>query len=790
MTDHFCLSHGLDFLSNTNRIKTRQHIEGFDSQYQDVNGDFTTDVKTYNNSDRTLLTRTKNYINTTKSSNSYIGKIIRMKNGIRGYITDKKVFKYIASDSIFEAINKTCPYTIEDVDFESEKYLDVGHRLGTRPNFLVGKPMTKNTVCMPTGINMQITGHVDTDKLTQTWEGCHNNVGDFFDKQDDLTRSYDSNTVRRCAIRTADIGATAFYIGNDVSSNYTCFTSKSGLTTDHIKSNMEHGLVKRVSRIIHEATLPESTMVCSGIMNNGQIAVGNISTYTSENFGRSVTDAVLWENSGIENCDAVAGSKINVLEATYGANCNNQTSDNGVVWDVPDNNWLDIIKDRINEKNPVNVVKINKRRKNPNPAIGCNKHFDALYTCSATVDKKIIEIPGNSRYATFDCSDAANKCMGAVLTLFDDGNLTLSNGDNMLWQSETTTTGVPLEKHKALNSKFNTNTLRTGDILYPGEFIGSPSGKCILLCEKIGNKCLLSIVYYLWGCNAFEKNLSALDGVDGHITDISGFRATYSINDANNDTSLNGKVIYINRDMLRMKYPDKMLTLGNDYIDAGNYDQSGMTIQTLSNSDLDKCKTECSAINNCYGFIHYEKDKKCKLKEKNDLFPNNLKRILSDDAKMFIRKYNIDNSPSCNEVILEENQNISGATATKIPQGHDMNYDTKCGLGRAISENISRKRDAEMNVNSSTGEILKEYKTLSEQNNELDNVLETTYSEIENHLNEYDILNNKNKSLINNDNINAMVSESNIENIRQNLNYMTWTAVATIAIFAIIKSTR
>ena len=117
-----------------------------------------------------------------------------------------------------------------------------------------------------------------------------------------------------------------------------------------------------------------------------------------------------------------------------------------------------------------------------------------------------------------------------------------------------------------------------------------------------------------------------------------------------------------------------------------------------------------------------------------------------------------------------------------------MNYDTKCGLGRAISENISRKRDAEMNVNSSTGEILKEYKTLSEQNNELDNVLETTYSEIENHLNEYDILNNK--SLVNDDNINAMVSESNSENIRQNLNYMTWTAVAAIAIFAIIKSTR
>ena len=397
MTDHFCLSHGLDFLSNNNRIKTHQRVEGFDSQHQDVNGDFTSDVKTYNDSDRTLLNRSKKYINTTKSSDSYIGKIIRMKNGRRGYITDKQVFKYIASDIIFEAINKTCPYTIEDVDFESEKYLAVGQYLGTTPNFLVGKPMKNNTVCMPTGINMQITGHVDTDKLTQTWEGCYNNVGDFFDKQDDLTRSYDSNTVRRCAIRTADIGSSLFYIGHDVSSNYTCFTSKPGLTAEHIKSNMGHGLVKRVSRIIHEATLPESTMVCAGIMNNGQIAVGNISSYTSENFGRSVTDAVLWETPGIENCDAVAGSKINVLEATYGANCNGQTSDTGVVWDVPDNNWIDIIKDRINEKNPVNVVKINRLGKNPNPAVGCvNKHFDALYTCSATDDSKIIEIPGNS----------------------------------------------------------------------------------------------------------------------------------------------------------------------------------------------------------------------------------------------------------------------------------------------------------------------------------------------------------------------------------------------------------
>ena len=74
------------------------------------------------------------------------------------------------------------------------------------------------------------------------------------------------------------------------------------------------------------------------------------------------------------------------------------------------------------------------------------------------------------------------------------------------------------------------------------------------------------------------------------------------------------------------------------------------------------------------------------------------------------------------------------------------------------------------------------------QNNKLDLDLGNTNSKLDDAKDA--LLYSANKTVANSDNIVAMGADSNLENIRQNLNYMMWTAGATIAIFAIIKASR
>ena len=800
MTEHFCLSHGLEFLNNNKCIANRQNIEGFDTRTSsNVVSEFNTNLTNYTDSNTSLANKTQKFIDSSVP-NEYTGKIIKTTNGIHGYVTDKNIFKSIPS-SILASIDNTCPNTVKNADFAS-KSLDVGKYLGTTPNFLVGKSMTDKSVCMESGINLQINGHVDTNSLTQNWQGCYNQVGDFFNQQVDLTGGYDNKTVRRCAIRAADVGSSTFYIGKDLSSNYTCFTSKQGLTTEHIKSNMEKGYKRVVSKVVHSAVLTDTNRFCAGIMNNGQIAVGTMPPMPSGavvNFGSSVRNPVVMTKiaSGIavpvggidEYCDPVYGSSINVEEATYGSNCNGKTSESGVAWKVEDNNWIDNIKSRIDEKLPKNSVKIYKQNKDEDPAVGCLKRFNASYTCSSVDDTRIIDLPASSSYAVFECSDIYDNCTAAVLTLTDGGNLTLTNGTTLLWESNTTAVGISLDAN-TLNRKYGRNYLKTGEVLYPGDFIGSNSGNCILLCEKTGNTCSLSIVYYLWGCNAYDTVASVTDGSgsDGYITDINGFRATYSISEPNKDKSLNGKVIYINRDMERMTYPDSMLSLSDTYINAGNYAQSGQII-TTSTSDLSGCKTKCNNNDECYGFIHYASNSRCELKKKTEIFPNKLNRILSNDAKMFIRKYDIANPTSCSGVIRNQNEE-TGATATKIPKGVNMTSSTKCMLARATSGQRDKVEATKSEVDKSTNKITTGYNELIDQNSELEDDLATTTNDIAKNFAEYDSLTTTDTSNLDSDNMSAMLSESNIENIRQNLNYMAWTSLATIAIFSIIKASR
>ena len=460
-------------------------------------------------------------------------------------------------------------------------------------------------------------------------------------------------------------------------------------------------------------------------------------------------------------------------------------------WSVPQNNWLETTQSAVDAEN--NNSKANYAIwPSPDPAIGCDKQYVASYKCSPGADVKTIivnaEAAGNN--ALFDCSGEYATCTGGVLTIGDDGNLTMTQGSNTIWQSGTSQVGLSLEKYKAVNSKYARNYIKTGEFLWPGEFVGSPSGNCALYCagnEGGGGECSLSIVYYVWGCNKQGGQPSNNAGEYGFVTNDANISATYSMQEGPIDNVNKGVVSYSNNNMIRMDYPASMTSLGNEYIDAGSYDQPSESIKTISNSDLDNCKLECSSIDNCYGFIHYDNEQKCNLRSSADMFPANSNRILNENAKMFIRQFKIANPNSCSGDISSTTGNIFNG----MIQGDNMTANTLCDLGEATAQQINEVNKRETAVVSAMADMSKSMTALNKQNNKLDKKMLNSLQQLKTDTKTYANVERKTKKATNDIvNVSAMEEDSGLTMMSQNLQYIVWSAVAATAVIASIRASR
>ena len=327
----------LEGFSGFGPTKANARNEEESKETRTVRDKFNKAVSKYGAAQKQLMNETNLFINNSSNSGqaaSYRNKLLRLQQGTLGYVTDRNIFKYIDSDDILESIRgkNGCPANVTDVNFSSDKYLDVGDTLGTDPDLFVGNPMSMNESCAPSSTNVQVLGASDPVKNKADWLGCFDRTSDYFTKQDDLTGVLSADdAINRCQSRAADTGASTFYIGYETDNSYSCFTSNAGMTTVQIQAGMAPGVIQKISSVIHSANLPASSSWSgAGIMNNGQVALGNVPSGTT-NFGMSVETPTLWSVKGFDNCDPIFGSRIEIQSANYGANCNGKTSNSDAI---------------------------------------------------------------------------------------------------------------------------------------------------------------------------------------------------------------------------------------------------------------------------------------------------------------------------------------------------------------------------------------------------------------------------------------------------------------------------
>jgi hypothetical protein len=452
-------------------------------------------------------------------------------------------------------------------------------------------------------------------------------------------------------------------------------------------------------------------------------------------------------------------------------------------YSVAIDNWKTYVENDTNNKISSNFVIGKSGGGTTDPAYGCRKEFISEYTCSPTSTVKNIKIDAEAwgKTALYTCSDELEKCKSARLELTDDGNLKMIHNGSVVWQSNTTKTGLNIDKHKASNGKYGRNYLLSGEFLKLGEFIGSPSGNCYLTVVNSSNDNVsLAIMYDVISCNKVNTTEDSFD----FVGDNPSAYGLYSKPLVNSNSI--GMVAYIDNDGNRHPYPDNMLKQGDTYFYLGNFDSPGNDIKSISNVNVDDCKILCNKENQCAGIVYRDSDKKCWLKN-NNVFPNTPNRIQNNSLQLHLRSKGVDNNVSCSKEVIPISADIYDA----LPKISNMTPETLCQLGEATEKQQASVSQKEKELQTIIDVIKDEINTLLNQQDTLTTEMKNYIKKLENDVSQYEGVIKQTRHTKNvYTNVVAMNDDSNLNFISDNYHYLMWTILAIFVVIVGIRTSR
>ena len=429
------------------------------------------------------------------------------------------------------------------------------------------------------------------------------------------------------------------------------------------------------------------------------------------------------------------------------------------------------------------------------PAFGCAKDFSATYTCGLDTNIKNVNIPAVSdgQAAVFDCSQESDECNAYKLTLDDTGNLTLTGLDNgIIWQSNTTKTGVALDMYKAVNGKYKRNYLLAGEFLEQGEFIGSPSGNCYLIMSvkstypgnslsnpnpfgKTQHEGYLELRYELENCHKVD------DVYYGKGKDSA---AIYNI--PKTDPSLIGKVGYYEPDLTLRPYPQTMIKLGSKFFKIGGFSNDGGEIKSLPNSSVSDCQSECLKNDQCNGFVFDESTKTCHLKN-SGMFPKS-NREPSKTSTLYMRSSIIDGGDSsCPSEVVASSGNVWGNSLI----GDNMTSDTKCTLSKKVAKQYKQMVKDNKNLETQANNIVKNLSTLTQKDYNLGNNLDQSLKKMRKDLDDYNQqMMDKQAYEERSEDVHAMSEDTELRMVSNNYTFLLWSILAIIILLGAIRHVR
>ncbi|MDA9072274.1 DUF642 domain-containing protein [bacterium] len=351
------------------------------------------------------------------------------------------------------------------------------------------------------------------------------------------------------------------------------------------------------------------------------------------------------------------------------------------------------------------------------------------------------------------------------LVLNNNGNMVIARGsgpgDNQgkIWSSNTKgKQKSPNPKYEAAKGKFGQNWIASGTTMAAGDFIGSNNGSIALIMKSNGNLVL----------HTFEMGSNCKKMADGNMGSGLGGNAIYNVGQVGIPTNMS-QLAYIDQNSGLHTYPSSNTQYTNSYTEIKGADSTGNDIagSSYGNATPDACKTTCNNTPDCAGFTF--SNGTCYPKT-SSMYPSGEKQINST-SNLYMRNkgpinpsagisqvtHNIDsinyqkyNAPTTDET----NFSLSGATSTQKQQMDQLQ---------------TRLTQLSEQINSLTGKFGDGAQQASNQENS-NNV------GIKNFLYEIKTTDKKIKGFGNN--IDNMLTDSDIVVLQKNYNYLFWSILA------------
>lgn len=287
------------------------------------------------------------------------------------------------------------------------------------------------------------------------------------------------------------------------------------------------------------------------------------------------------------------------------------------------------------------------------PAVGCGKSYVASYKCGTGPLKGVnISPEASGKVASFTCTAEDAACLDFVLTLGDDGYIELNKSDGTsLWRGGGGKTGIPLPQYRASKGKYGRNSLRPGESISVGEFIGSPSGNCTAEVVNTGNgDWALAIVYRVLGCGDGSGPATETAGSYGMAGNSEGNYGFYKA-DPVNIGSLQTMGMTTDAGTVEV-IPGSMRSVGHEFFRVpGAWDAPGNDLASSGNATAESCKRACAADRACAGVVYDQSTAECFTKDA-DMYPRG-ERIANKNRQIFIRQQTVDSASSCPEQVDE-----------------------------------------------------------------------------------------------------------------------------------------
>jgi len=424
-------------------------------------------------------------------------------------------------------------------------------------------------------------------------------------------------------------------------------------------------------------------------------------------------------------------------------------------------------------------------------------NFNAAYKCGNQSFTNKTPLSG-SQTMILNCKDYINNNCKFYLLLQDNGNVGIYKGTSPpangqikpeslvheLYRNNPNKVLLKNDDWRAEKGKKGLNYLTQNDTLFPGEWIGSPTGT-IKLMMKTDGKLELYTSFIKSGC-------SVNNGVTYGGKNIN---AIYEINEYKNMNRKDlGKVAYIDSDANLREYPETMLQKSNEYMVYNNYDSNGNDISNgvVPANNMETCKTSCNSNTECAGFIYKPNEGKCFLKN-SGMYPSSERKYvdINSNIKMGVRqpKVNPDLIQTCNKKI----NNIDAVRYGSYKKGDVMDENVYCGITEEIKQDISLYNTVSNKIGQVSNTITKK----------LDNVIKDTNKKPREY-NKQNVtgVNSKNDNIItklkidnlqwiqenygnmkegfgpNLNDIESMLSDADITVLQENYSYIMWSVLA------------